>query len=235
MRNHLFLAALCLAVAAAPAWAASQRTRSTRTGTANKPAANDKSNAKAAAAGDPANGKVVEAGQTEKLSGGKVEFTPPEGWTKSDVNSNASRAAYVSPSREGMLLVEVPAKMELADGTGDAVIKQLRGMRQKDGSKTDELKVEPDDRFDLRIVDRFTPKNGREASQLHLYKKVGPRVVMVTVKSVAEDADKTKEIHKAGEDALLSAKYNGAPEKPATTGKRGSSGTGSRTPRRVGT
>jgi hypothetical protein len=233
MRNRLFLAALCLAVAATPTWAASpQRTRSTQSG-ANKsaPNANDKSDATAAK--DAGSGKVVEAGQTEKLGGGKVEFTPPEGWTKSDKNSSPGKAAYVSPGGEGMLLVELPPNMQVAEGTGDAIIRQLRSMRQKEGSKPIVLKAEPDDRFDLRIVDRFTLKNGREAEQLHLYKKVGARVVMVTVNSVAQDAEATKKIHAAGEDALLSAKAGGPPEK--STPKRGGSsgsGTTSKTPAR---
>jgi hypothetical protein len=228
MQKYLYLAALCLAVAAAPAWAASQRTRSTPS-SAKKSAANANDKSDTTAAKDAGSGKVVEAGETQKLGGGKIEFTPPEGWTKSDKNSGPTRAAYVSPGGEGMLLVELPPNMQIADGTGDAIIKQLHGMRQKEGSKSLELKAEPDDRFDLRIVDRFTLKNGRDAEQLHLYKKVGSRVVMATVNSVAEDAEASKKIHAAGEDALLSAKAVGPPEKSTGTAKRGSSGTGSKT------
>ena len=56
------------------------------------------------------------------------------------------------------------------------------------------------------IHERF--KSGdKTADQLHLYREVGPRVVMVTVKSTADSEEDVKAARAAGEDAALSASF----------------------------
>ena len=70
-----------------------------------------------------------------------------------------------------------------------------------------EPKIEKDKRFAFIVHEKY--KVGEKvADQLHVYKSVGPRVLMLTVNSVADDADKTAAIHGAAEDMLAAAKFN---------------------------
>ena len=191
MRNHVFLAAVCLIGVAGTALAANRG--------ASKPATRPSSTTKPAdAAGQ---------GPTESLAGGQVTFVAPgAGWVKSDASSRENRAVYVTDSGEGILSIEVTPDMEITPGVAGTIVKDLRARRKKDNVTVEEAKIEKDPRFGIRIRERFN-RGERVADQLHLYKYVGPRVVMVTVNSVADDEAEAKKIHAAGEQALLSAKY----------------------------
>jgi hypothetical protein len=70
-----------------------------------------------------------------------------------------------------------------------------------------EPKIEKDKRFAFIVHEKY--KVGEKtADQIHVYRAVGPRVLMLTVNSVADDADKTASIHAAGKDMLAAAKFN---------------------------
>jgi hypothetical protein len=186
----------------------------------------------AAAAGPsgskPAPEKPAEASSTqpaaayEMLDNGRVQFVAPEGWTKADRSSTPTRAVYVSDTREGMMSIEVPPDMKIGDGTAAAVVKRLRAMRNKSKSTIMEAKEEPDNRFDVRVHEQY--KQGeRTADQLHLYKQVGSRAVMVTVNSVSDDEATTKAIHELGEATMVSVKLakpqKSTPARRTTTAK----------------
>lgn len=131
-------------------------------------------------AADETPAKVVEepAPTTQTLADGRIEFTPPEGWIAADKSSTATRAVFISDTREGVISVETPPDMILNAETGPFVVRDLRSRRKKAGVTVMAAEIETDKNVNIRIHERYT-RGDRIADQLHLYKRVGKRVVMV--------------------------------------------------------
>lgn len=144
--------------------------------------------------------------QTQSIAKGAIEFTPPNGWIFADKSSTPTRAVYISDTREGAILIESRPDSQLAADSGPQLVKKLQAMRENAHTTVMAAELEPDDTVDIRIHERY--KQGeRVADQLHLYKKFGQRVVMVTVNSLSDDEERTKAIHDAGLAVMASAKY----------------------------
>ena len=152
----------------------------------------------------PANKEAGPAEGAVRL-GGVLDFTPPEGWDQAKNATTATRAAYVSKDRQAMMSVELlPASMKIEPSLAADMIKKMRQNRQANGQKyVDEPKVEKDDKYAIRIRERYQVKD-KVADQLHLYRAVGPRFLLVTINSLGGE-EKAREHHAAGENASMSA------------------------------
>lgn len=157
------------------------------------------------------------AGPKDALAGGLVEFARPAGgWDGDKKARTATRAVFVSQAPEGIAFIEVlPPNAETGAATAPAVIKQLRENRRKNDQQVlMDPTVEPDARFALRVHERYQAGE-RVADVLYLYRRVGPRVVLVRVDARAEGEADVKAVHAAGEALALSAAYVKPPPKKA--------------------
>jgi hypothetical protein len=144
------------------------------------------------------------------LIGGRLRYTPPpdDSWERA-ANVNADdAAAYAGRSHQGAIAIQVlPVDAEMTPQMGGAVVRALRDAHKKADQKIlFGPKVEPDKRFDLRVHEKYQ-SGDKIADELHLYRTVGPRVVMVTVNAWVSDDAGAKPIHSAGEDVLVTAKW----------------------------
>ena len=146
----------------------------------------------------------------ESLLGGKVEFTAPpaQEWERAHVTGAGDAAAYMRKDHEGMIAVQVlPADAELSGQMGGAIVRQLRQNHKAAGQKiVMDPKVERDPRFDLRVHEKYQ-QSDKTIDELHLYRNLGPRVLMVTANAQTGGDEHDKPILKSGEDLALSAKW----------------------------
>ncbi len=160
-----------------------------------------------------------------QLGDSKFRLTPPPDstWEKSEKPGAQNFIAYISKNHDAVMAIQLlPPDMEINQAVTDALIKQLKSSRTKSKSKMLlEPTVEPDDRFALKIHERYEVKDGKVADQIHVYRYLGQRIALATVNVVNDDADKVKTYHAAAEDALASTTWPGMkrqaqPQKPAT-------------------
>lgn len=163
----------------------------------------------AAAAPGAAKAPATQPGVKETLADGTVEFTRPGDWKEAKKNRTPLRAAWVSPDHKGMILVEVWPEGEITQTTGPKTVSKLRVDRRKQANVqvVKEAELEKDPRFAMRIHEKYQHKADSTVDDvLRLARKVGGRVVMVTVWSKSPEDARDKEIHAAGEAIMLSAK-----------------------------
>lgn len=154
--------------------------------------------------------KPKDAAPEGSLIGGRLTFTPPpeDAWARATNVNSDDAVAYAAHSHMGAIAVQVlPADAEMTPQMGGAVVRSLRDAHKKANQKVlFGPKIEPDKRFTVRVHEKYEV-DGKTADELHLYRNVGPRIVMVTVNAWVEDEPEAKPIHKAGEDLLASAKW----------------------------
>ena len=95
---------------------------------------------------------------------------------------------------------------------GQTVCRQVRDNAAKPGSDVqliDPPKIEPDDRFFLRVHHRFK-KADRTADQLQIYRAIGTNLVAVAVTVWTDSPDEANGVQKIAEQVLLSARARGA-------------------------
>jgi len=163
----------------------------------------------------PAAAPAADEGSHVKLAGGQVDFVPPDKWTEKPDARKEDRAVYVRPHPPGIMMVEVqPPNADFDTKMAPQMIKTIKEMHAKAKAKVVmEPKVEKDDRYILRIHDKYE-QEGKTVDAVRVYRKVGERIVMVLVNAYAESADDVKALHQAGDDAAMSAAYH-KPEKGA--------------------
>lgn len=141
---------------------------------------------------------------------GKITYRPPpdDAWERAHNVSGETAAAYVSESRQGAIAIEVlPADARITPAMGPAIVRTLRQNHKNAGHKVImDPKVERDTRFALRVHEKYQ-QGDNVADELHLYRDLGPRVVMVTANAMGKESNDAKAVHKAGEEVLLSAKW----------------------------
>jgi hypothetical protein len=154
--------------------------------------------------------KAKDAPPGGSLIGGRLTFTPPpdDAWARATNVNSDDAVAYAAHSHKGAIAVQVlPADAEMSPQMGGAVIRSLRDAHKKANQKVlFGPKVEPDKRFTLRVHEKYEV-DGKTADELHLYRNVGPRIVMVTVNAWVADDKEAMSIHNAAEDLLVSAKW----------------------------
>jgi hypothetical protein len=143
------------------------------------------------------------------LLGGNIRYTPPADWKFVKETSNDVNAAYLAPDHDGFLALQVaPPNAACNEAAGRMIIRGLRERHTKAGEvMVLTPRMEPDDRFDLRIHERYKNSHGKVADELHLYRKVGQRVCMLVVQSLSSDQKHLSEVHKAGEEMIDSARW----------------------------
>lgn len=162
-------------------------------------------------------GVGVSAGQKAKdtsdatLIGGHLHYTPPadDDWQRAEnVNADDS-VAYARRDHQGAIAIQVlPPDAEMTPQMGPAVVRSLRDTHKKADQKVlYGPKVEPDNRFALKVHEKYQ-SGDKVADELHIYRNVGPRVVMLTVNAWLTDEAGIKQIHQAGQDILAGAKWS---------------------------
>ena len=74
---------------------------------------------------------ATQPGVKETLADGSIEFARPGDWEEAKKNRTPLRAAWVSPDRKGMILVEVWPEGEITETTGPKTVSKLRVDRRK--------------------------------------------------------------------------------------------------------
>lgn len=149
--------------------------------------------------------KPVDGSKPVAIGPNAVQFNPPDGWLDSPVNRRPVRELYFAPTRNALISVEVlPANAAADRDVAAAMVRTLKQNR-KAAKQTfvQEPQIENDDRFAVRIREKFMDGD-KVADQLHLYRMIGKRVLLVTVKTVAE-GDAGAAHHALAETVALSA------------------------------
>jgi hypothetical protein len=145
------------------------------------------------------------------LANDAISYAPPEAgeWIEAVKSKTPTRDSFVSKAHDAMIAIEVlPASMTITPDLAASMIKKIRENRKANAQKfVMEPTVEKDDRFVIRLHEKYQIKD-KVADQLHLYRQVGPRVVLVTVNSLGgEEAAKPQQ--EAAEKSCLSAEFKG--------------------------
>jgi hypothetical protein len=120
---------------------------------------------------------------------------------------------YINQAHDGAMKLDLLAKdasvdPDIAMNVAVAIVKQLK--QQRKDAKTEmvmEPKIEKDKRFAFIIHEKYKVGD-KTADQLHIYKSVGPRVLMLTVNTTADDPDKVADVQKTAKDLLAAVKFN---------------------------
>ena len=169
-----------------------------------------------AAGTDLAASQPADPSPAKVLANGTIRFTVPDDWDEISASATDVRAAYVLHDHASAFSVEIlPVDAKIGPESFGAIMRSLRQTRQQNKEKfIENPTVEKDDRFLLRIREKYhtvvkvdDKPTEKIASQLHLYRQVGARIVMVTVWSAADTDDELKQAQSAGEDTALSATF----------------------------
>jgi len=152
------------------------------------------------------------------LFGGKIEYTPPAGWSTVQSNLPADVAAvYIADDHDGYCALQVlPENASISSSAAQKILAQLRVNHKKAGQEIVEpAKIIKDPHFAIRIHERYKTKEGGVADESHLYRQVGGRAMELDVQSLSDNSKQVQLVQKAGEDLLLSAHWV-----KATSGKK---------------
>ena len=157
-----------------------------------------------------AEGGAADRPAPASLLGGRVTFTPPpqNDWKPAHAPGGDAPAAFVREDEGGVMALQIlPSDAQVSPQMGPALLKQLRENHKNAGQDvTMPPKIERDKRFARRIHERYKAGD-KEYDELHLYRDLGPRIVMVTVNTIVQKEKDAKRELKAGEDVALSAKW----------------------------
>jgi hypothetical protein len=151
---------------------------------------------------------------TETLFGGKLTFTPPAGWELRGKLDGGKTASYaLEPDAALMAITVNEQEIALDDAAAakmaQAICKHLRDSIPKSGAEILTPPIaEKDDRFFLRIHDRFT-KDGKLCDQLQLYRVLGVELVTVAVTAFSGSPDDVKKTFEEAEKMILSVQAPG--------------------------
>lgn len=146
-----------------------------------------------------------------KLLGGRIEFTPPAGWTAQTPKSGASDriAIFLAADHDGFFDVQVlPTNASITPKAGKAMIGALlKGHKNRHQEVVENPTLVEDGRVAIHIHERYKNSQGVVVDESHLFRQVGGRAVEVDVQSASDDKDHVAAVQKAAEDALVSAKW----------------------------
>ena len=173
--------------------------------------------APATAPGSPATRPSTQPVPSQSLANGQIRFAPPpDDWVEATKSRRPTAAAYVSADHLGAIAIEVlPTDADVEPKTADLIVRKLRqGRRQSHATIVMEPTLERDDNANIRIHEKYRAAD-KIADVLHLYRKVGPRVVMVTVSALSDTPEAVQAIHDAGQQVSRSTTF----VKPVKKGK----------------
>ncbi len=144
----------------------------------------------------------------------QVHFTPPpDPWVQKEVKT-ADSVFFQNPKGDcAFIATWEPKDFDLnPDDVGQVSVAILKQLKEKHIAQKQEMLIVPkivkDKRFDIVIVERFKVSDTVTQDQVHLYKEVGPRVMVVACSSVSTDEQTIADTHKIAEDFLVSCKFN---------------------------
>jgi hypothetical protein len=146
---------------------------------------------------------------SQSLANGQIRFAPPpEDWIEVAKSRKPTTAAYVSSDQMGAIAIEVlPTDADVEPKTADLIVRKLRQRRRQAGATMlMEPTLERDETANIRIHERYRAAD-KVADVLHLYRKVGPRVVMVTVSALSDTPEAVGAIQDAGQQVSRSATF----------------------------
>jgi hypothetical protein len=150
----------------------------------------------------------------QAMANDQIHFVAPgDPWVAKTVKS-PDTAYYQSAKGDSAFQAQwAPKDFQLSADSDDQFAVQIsKDLKQKHQEAGTEMvlapKIEKDKRFDIVIHEQFKINKDITEDELHIYKSVGPRVMMVVVSCVSDDKDVIEAAHKAAEDMLDSCKFN---------------------------
>jgi hypothetical protein len=165
---------------------------------------------------------------TGSLANGTIRFAAPEGW-QSVQSDNGLTVSYMAPDHAGIITVlyapqEIRPTEDFKQSMGLKIGKAIREQMKKDGREMLlPPKIEPDDRFYLKIHDR-SRSGAKTADRMQLFRIVGLNLVTCAVTAWTDDEQQAKETQRLGEDLLLGARLTKAEAAGADSKKPGDAG-----------
>jgi hypothetical protein len=146
------------------------------------------------------------------LINGSVRFLIPADWEIASRADNGMSVVYRTPDGLGTISILITQQKEAIPQHNPAVYAQMRktildwdndDLAKRKVDVIDAPKVEPDDRFMLRVHERF--KDGdHPLDVLHIYRGIGLNLVGVTVAASTENFADAKRVHDAAALLLMS-------------------------------
>jgi hypothetical protein len=155
------------------------------------------------------------AGVDTSIANDQYHFPAPpaDQWAIIHPDPASDTVTLINQAHDGQIQMQLLPKdasvdPDIAMNVAVAVIKQLKATHEQNHDVMIlQPKIIKDHRFAFCIHEKY--KVGDNVmDRLHIYKAVGPRVLLLTANSLAKDEDKITAIQKAGEDLLDSVKFN---------------------------
>lgn len=146
------------------------------------------------------------------LINGSVRFLIPADWEIVSRTDDGMSVVYHTPDKVGIVSILITQQKEAIPQHNALVHAQMQktilgwdneDLKNRKVEVIDAPKVEPDDRFMLRVHERF--KDGDHLLDvLHIYRGIGLNLVGVTVAASTEDKAQAKRVHDAAALLLMS-------------------------------
>jgi hypothetical protein len=146
------------------------------------------------------------------LINGSVRFLIPADWEIASRADNGMSVVYHTPDSIGTVSMLITQQAEAIPQHNAAVHAQMQktilgwdnqDLKNRKVEVIDAPKVERDDRFMLRVHERF--KDGDHLLDvLHIYRGIGLNLVGVTVAASTEDKEQAKRVHEGAALLLMS-------------------------------
>jgi hypothetical protein len=153
------------------------------------------------------------------LINGSVRFLIPADWEIASRTDNGLSVVYQTPDKIGTVSILITQQAEAIPQHNAAVRARMQkailgwdneDLKNRKVEVIDPPKVEPDDRFMLRVHERY--KDGEHTlDMLHIYRGIGLNLVGVTVAASTENFAEAKRVHDAAALMLMSVNL-GAPD-----------------------
>ena len=146
------------------------------------------------------------------LINGSVRFLIPADWEIASRTDDGMSVVYHTPDKLGVVSILITQQKEAIPQHNALVHAQMQktildwdnqDLKNRKMEVIDEPKVERDERFMLRVHERF--KDGDHLLDvLHIYRGIGLNLVGVTVAASTEDKAEAKRVHDAATLVLMS-------------------------------
>jgi hypothetical protein len=134
---------------------------------------------------------------------------PVDDWSANKADPDAESIIYTNTAQDGQIALQLlPKDAVVSENVAVAVVNELK--KEYADKKTVMVmgpKIEHDKRFGIVVHEKYKAGD-KTVDTMHIYKSVGPRVLMLLVSTSADDAAKVADIQTAAEEMLDKAKFN---------------------------
>ena len=144
---------------------------------------------------------------------GTYSYSAPAGWTTHPVKDSKLSMMYRSQDRSALILVQVKPKAaappEMQAKYGQTIIEMLRrDFAKRNTEVIEQPAVVKDNRFYLKVQEKIKVKAENSttlkiATQLRLYRVIGPDMIEVTAISMSESPEQVSDTRRAAEEITL--------------------------------